>query len=123
MGACGEPSEVDLALRVSVQGADGSWLQDIDVVLEDRGWTNEQLGGGITNGEGEVEFVASGVTDLPGCWGTMLDYVVLATDPRGDWSAGEKSANSYLHSAIEDGTMEADMRAFPLVMQSGEEGR
>ncbi len=123
VGACGEPTEVDLTLQVAVQGSDGVWLQDVDVVLEDRGWTNTVLGGGITDESGEVEFVASGVTDLPDCWGTLLDYVVLATDARGQWSPGEKNANSYLHTAIQDTSMEADMTAFPVVLEPVEEER
>jgi len=122
VGACGDPSEVDLTLKVAVQDSDGNALQDMDVVLEDRGWTSTTLGGGITNAAGEVEFEALGVTDVPGCWGTLLDYVVVASDSLGAWSAGEKSANSYLHTAIEDNSMEADLRAFPVVLQAvGEE--
>jgi len=122
-GACGDPSEVELTLKVAVQGSDGVGLQDIDVVLEDRGWTNTVLGSGVTDEAGEVEFVASGVTDLPNCWGTLLDYVVLATDAQGSWNPGEKNANSYLHTAIDDTSMEADMRAFPVVLEPVEEGR
>ncbi|MEE2751144.1 MAG: hypothetical protein VX519_06925 [Myxococcota bacterium] len=122
-GACGEPSEVDLTLKVAVHDSDGIGLQDINVDLEDRGWTNSALGGGVTDEDGEVEFVASGVTDLPNCWGTLLDYVVVATDSQGQWRTGEKSANSYLYTAIDDASMEADMRAFPVVMEPVEEER
>jgi hypothetical protein len=116
-GACGTPSQHDLEIRVAVQSVDGAFLEDIAVVLEDRAWNPGELGSAITDGDGEADIDASGVTDLPGCWGTMLDYVLIASDPRGEWATAEKDVNSSLYNAISDGSLEADVRAFPLVLQ------
>ena len=110
----------DLSVRVAVQSEDGALLEDIEVVLEDRAWNPGPLGSAITDAEGEGEIDASGVTDLPGCWGTMLDYVLVATDPRGEYATGEKDVNSSLYNAISDGSLEADVRAFPLVLEAVE---
>jgi hypothetical protein len=118
LGACGTPSQHDLSVRVAVQSEDGALLEDIEVVLDDRAWNPGPLGSAITDVEGEGELDASGVTDLPGCWGTMLDYVLVATDPRGEWATGEKDVNSSLYNAISDGSMVADVRAFPLVLDA-----
>ncbi len=118
VGACGTPSQHSLSVRVAVQSEDGDLLEDIEVVLEDRAWNPGPLGSAITNVEGEGEIDASGVTDLPGCWGTMLDYVLVATDPRGEYATGEKDVNSSLFNAISDGSLEADVRGFPLLLQA-----
>jgi len=116
-GACGVPSEHDVTLRVSVQSTDGEALRDIEVVLEDRAWTLSDLGSASTDESGEAVFGAQGVTDLPNCWGTMLDYVLVATDPLGRWAEGEKELNSSLYNAISEGTLEADVRGFPIVLE------
>ena len=120
VGACGTPSQHDLTVRVAVQSEAGALLEVIEVVLEDRAWNPGALGSAITDADGEVEMEARGVTDLPDCWGTLLDYVLVATDPRGEYATGEKDVNSSLYNAIADGSLEADVRGFPLVLQAAE---
>ena len=74
------------------------------------------LGEGQTDGQGLGSLLAVGVTDLPDCWGTLLNYVVEVSDPNGYYADAEKPVNSYLHGAIEDGSLEADFSAFPIVV-------
>ena len=48
------------------------------------------------------------------CWGTLLDYHVVAES--GD-EIGEKKANTYLHTAIYNESLSADMRGFPVEIE------
>lgn len=114
---CGTPTTWDLTLLVKVTDAAGAPLAGIDVVLEDRGWTYEDLGAAVTDAAGVATVAAVGVTDVPDCWGTVLNYVAVAEDAAGVWSAGEKGVNTWLYNAIADGSLAADTTDFPIALE------
>jgi hypothetical protein len=111
---CGTPSSHTVSLVYLVVDAAGNGASNLEVRLEDRAWEPGVLGTGATDGNGEGELLAESVTDLPGCWGTMLSYVVVASDPSGYYADAEKPVNSYLFGAISDGSNVADLTAFPI---------
>ena len=111
---CGDPSSHDVRVLFEVVDASGNGVSNLEVRLEDRAWEPGTLGSGTTDGNGTGELLAAGVTDLPNCWGTMLDYVVVVEDPSAYYAAAEKPVNSYLHGAIDDGSLEADLTSFPI---------
>jgi hypothetical protein len=116
-GACGDPISVDLVVRARVVDAAGEGVPDIRLAVEDRAWNLGDLGEAQSQEDGSAAIGAQGVTDLPGCWGTMLDYYLVADDPSGVWSPAEDAINSWLYNAISDGSYEADMTDFPLTLE------
>lgn len=115
-GACGDPVTYDLDVRAKVVDAGEQAAAGIEVVLDDRGWTYEVLGGGTTGADGEVTFAATGVTSLADCWGTVLNYQLVATDPADTSRTAEKGINTQLHAAIDAGEGVVDLREFPLTL-------
>ena len=115
-GACGDVSTHDVRVRAKVVDASGDAAADIDVVLDDRGWEMVELGGATTDAKGEVDFVAVGVTSVEDCWGTVLNYQLVATDPADTSRTVEDGINSHLYAAIDDGSLVADVRDFPLTL-------
>ncbi len=112
--ACGEPSTVAVTVVARVVDPAGGGVKDIRVALDDRGWTFQELAEGTTDRDGYVTLEAVELTDLPGCWGTVLDYVLVASDPKGHWETAEKDVNSWLYNAISDGTGVADLSGYPI---------
>jgi hypothetical protein len=111
---CGTATIHSVAVAFAVVDASGNGVSNLEVRLEDRAWEPGVLGTGQTDGNGLGELLADPVTDLPGCWGTMLNYVVVAADPSGYYADAEKPVNSYLFGAISDGSNQADLTAFPM---------
>ena len=104
----------DVSVLFAVVDGQGNGVANLDVSLVDRSWEPGTLGSGTTDGRGEGALLAQSVTDLPNCWGTVLNYVVEVTDPTSYYAPAEKAVNSYLYGAIEDGSFEADLTAFPI---------
>jgi hypothetical protein len=115
---CGEPTSHDVVVVFAVVEAAGNGVSNLEVHLEDRAWNPGVLGTGQTDGNGLGELLAEGVTDLPHCWGTMLDYVVVVEDPSNYYISAEKPLNSYLFGAISDGSLKADFTAFPILVSA-----
>jgi hypothetical protein len=113
---CGEPSTYDVEVTAKVVDSSGTGVSAIEVVLDDRGWTYGELGGGTTGIDGSVTFTATGVTSLPNCWGTVLNYWIVATDPADSSRTVEDDMNTELYNAIDGGSMAADVSDFPLVL-------
>ncbi len=114
-GACGEPSEHSVVLVVKVVDAvSGDPVDAVDVVLDDRGWTYEDLGSTTTGVDGVASLALEGVTDLPDCWGTVLDYVLEVSDPTGFYTDSESAMNNALYNGIHAWGGEADMTASPI---------
>ncbi len=111
---CGDPIPYDVEIRARVEDAGGP-AAGILVYLDDRGWTYTILGSGTTDAAGEVSFVAQNVTALDGCWGTVLNYQLVAED-EGDGREVEDDMNTELHAAIDDGSLIADVRDFALTL-------
>jgi hypothetical protein len=112
---CGEPSTWDVEVTAMVVSADdGRPLEGIEVSLDDRGWEDEVLGTGTTARNGRVTFTAEGVTSLPNCWGTVLNYWLVATDPADTTRVVEDDMNTELYNAIDGGTLATDVSDRPL---------
>lgn len=117
-GACGEIAVYDLTLTGTVVGPYGEAAPDTDVWVEDRGWVpGTILGTGVTDAYGAFTLTLDNVTSAERCWATLLDYVLVGerTMPAGTQS-GELDLNSTLFNAIQDGTLAADLGAFPLTL-------
>ena len=113
-GQCGDISEYDLTLGVAVRDG-GQPARGVDVWLEDRGWEpGTMLASGVTNDEGLVLLDVIGLTSVEDCWGSLLDYVVVAED--GDLY-DERDINTPLYNSILNGTFEADIQGAPLELQ------
>jgi hypothetical protein len=118
-GACGDPILYDLTVIGTVTSGPGQYAPAAHVVLEDRGWEpGTILGEGFTDEKGVFQLSVVGLTSLENCWGTVLDYVLEAD--KGVFY-GEKDINTNLFNAIEDGSLVADMSAFPLQMEDTSE--
>jgi hypothetical protein len=114
-GACGDPIQYNLTVIGTVTSGPGQYAPGAHVVLEDRGWEpGTILGEGVTDNKGVFTLDVVGLTSLENCWGTVLDYVLEAD--KGVFY-GERDINSNLFNAIEDGSLVADMSAFPLEME------
>ena len=113
-GACGEVSTWDVSLSGTVESASGPVAGAL-VTLEDRGWEpGTTLGSAETEADGGFVIEAVGVTSVEDCWGTLLNYVVVAED--GDLR-GERGINSPLYDAIASGSLEADISGAPLLVE------
>ena len=109
-GACGEVTTHDVVIRAKVSKPGGA--EGVRVYLDDRAWELAVLGEGVTDAAGEVEFTAAGVTSVAGCWGTLLDYWIVAEDGAG--VTVEDDMNTDLFNAIDDGSLVADVSGRPL---------
>jgi hypothetical protein len=117
-GACGEVRTHDLEVRAAFEDASGAPIEGARVTLEERNWAPGTLGEGLTGTDGAVSFAAPGVTDVEGCWGSALDYWLVAEAD--GFITLEETMNSNLYNAIADGSLVADLRATPLVMERSE---
>lgn len=110
-GACGAVSThvVTVRAKVLVGGQPAAGLR---VYLDDRGWEMKSVGEGNTGANGEVEFVADPVTSVENCWGTVLNYWIVAENT--DGSTVEDDMNTELFNAIDDGSLVSDVTGFPL---------
>ncbi len=110
-GACGDVSTYDVVIRAQVERG-GRAAAGVRVYLDDRAWELAELGEGTTGADGTVTFTAAGVTSVDGCWGTLLDYWIVAEDT--DGATVEDDMNTELFNAIDDGSLEADVTTRPL---------
>jgi len=114
LGACGEISTWDVTVLGRVEDASGA-VGGADVWLEDRGWEPVTvLGQTTTSANGGFTLEADDVTAVEGCWGTLLDYVLVATEGS---RSGERGINHPLYGAIDDGSFEADISGNPLIIE------
>lgn len=111
---CGASEYWDVQVRALVQDATGAPLADLPVTIEERNMPRS-FGSGTTGPDGVVEFTAEQVESVPGCWGLLLDYWIVV-DCDGT-SCAEDDMNTELYNAIEDGSLEADVTGFPLVVE------
>lgn len=111
-GACGEVTNHDVTLTGVVETAGGP-AEGATVTLEERNWTSGQAFGTATTGaDGSFQIDATGIVSVEDCWGTALDYYVVAES--GDLS-GERQINSTLFNALASG--EADLSGAPLLIE------
>jgi hypothetical protein len=121
-GACGEPVNYDMTVVGLVETPTGLPADATTLELEDRGWIPGRiLGTATTDGYGAFSLEATDVTSLDDCWGTLLDYVVVArrAGPGGPQSA-ELGLNTPLFNAIQDGTLVADLGKLPITLEDEE---
>lgn len=101
-GACGDPTVHEVQVQGTVVEAGGAIGYDgVTVELWDGQWAPpDLLGTATTASDGTFTLDAAGVTDLPGCWGIVLDYTLRAS--KGEASA-ERDVNGPLEAAIRGG--------------------
>ncbi len=115
-GACGEVSEWDVNVIISVT-QDGAPAEGADVSLVEDAWhiPAKRWYGGVTDADGIVEFIAPDVVSVEDCWGIALLYYVEAQ--KGADLYGRRDMNSSLFGAITDKDYEADVRLFPVELE------
>jgi hypothetical protein len=113
-GACGAVTTWNVTVIGAVEDAAGA-VSGASVRLEDRGWTiGDVLGDATTDADGRFTLEATGVTSVEGCWGTVLDYRLVAEE---GGRSGEDKVNSALFDAIDSGSLEADVSEFPIQLE------
>jgi hypothetical protein len=115
IGECGDVTLHDLTLLGSVALMNGLPAAGASVWIEDRAWApqDEVLGQATTDGDGLFTLPITGLTSVEDCWGSALDYVVVAE--LGD-QRGERGVNASLYASIQDGTLQADISGSPIEM-------
>ncbi len=113
-GACGEISRHAVSVVGLVQTEDGAPAVASNVRLEDRGWEpGTVLGDSLAGDDGSFRLENAEITNVENCWGTLLDYVLVAESGE---LYGEKEINQQLYNAILDGESTADVSAIPIVV-------
>lgn len=111
---CGASEYYDVTVIAQVEDAAGVAMEGVEVGIEERNLPRE-FGSGVTDAAGRVEFVASQLESVPGCWGLLLNYWIVARCDGAD--CAEDDMNTELYNAIDDGTLLADVSSFPLVVE------
>lgn len=107
-GGCGDVNEWAMTLEGRVVDMAGTGVPFADVRVEERVWhpTTTVMGAGVTNAEGFFFLNLPEIVDVEDCWGTILDYSVVAEQgPR----STERGINTPLFNAIQDGSLAADI--------------
>jgi hypothetical protein len=113
-GQCGDVTTWDVTIAGAVEDASGP-VGGAAVRLEDRAWnTDDVLGEATTEVDGSFSLDAKSVTSVEGCWGTVLDYRIVAEE---GGRTGETKVNSALFDAIDSGSLEADISDFPILIE------
>jgi len=114
-GACGEVTVWDLEVLGAVEDIEGNGVEGVDVSLKDYGWEPvTTLGTAMTDLRGDFTMTVDGVTSVDGCGAIMLDNRIEGVK---DATYGEKDINSFLFTAIDSGSLQANFQAFPLVIE------
>ncbi len=114
-GLCGDITEWDLTVVGDIVDWRGEPYDGVEIRLDDRGWVpGTIMGTGATDATGRYTLDVEDLTSVEDCWGTLLDYVIVAT--AGDLEV-EEGVNSQLYGAIADGTLTVDLTIFPLVLE------
>ncbi|MCA9489437.1 MAG: hypothetical protein KC621_05925 [Myxococcales bacterium] len=115
-GACGEVTTWDVTLTGYVMGANGQPAPNTHVWVVDRGWTvGNVIADGTSDAAGYMTLSLHPVTSVEDCWGLILNYVLVGERTN---EYGELAINPVLYNAIYGGTLEADLGAFPLELES-----
>ena len=116
IGECGQPIYgIEMTVTGLVEDASGSPVAGAQVILEERNWEPGTIHGTTTtNANGAFTMSATELVDIPDCWATALDYVVVVEL---DGLMGEAIANQKLFNAIVDETYVADFSPVPIVIE------
>ena len=116
IGECGEPAYgLEATITGLVQDATGAPVEGAEVRLEEWNWEPGTVHGtATTDVNGAFTMAATELVDVPGCWGTALDYHVVA-----DFGelTGDAIANQKLYNALIDGSGVADFSSVPIVVE------
>ena len=114
-GLCGDVTTWDLHISGAVVDYLERPFEEVEIQLVDKGWVpGTIMATATTDAEGLYEFDVDQLTSVEDCWGTLLDYVIVAT-----WKEllVEDGVNAQLYGAINDGSLEVDLYTFPLVVE------
>ena len=110
---CGAVTEHTLTLRAKVVDSADQPVSGALVRLEERNWDPQIVSEVPTDASGEATLASMSLTSVERCWGTALDYVLVASL---DARSTEVGVNASLFNAIESGGSEVDRRDRPLVL-------
>jgi hypothetical protein len=111
-GACGEVTNHDVTVTGVVETAGGP-AEGATVYVEERAWTGGmRMGTAQSAADGTFTIEVADLISVEDCWGTALDYYVVAE--AGDLY-GERGINSTLFNALSTG--EADLSGAPLLIE------
>jgi hypothetical protein len=115
-GACGDFTYPDVTILGGVMTPGGDPAVGAQVWLEERNFDFEDTvyGTATTDEKGRFELLATQIVAPEGCWGTLVDYNLMAT--LNDASA-EDEVNTVLFQAVAGGTFVADITTFPLQLE------
>lgn len=114
-GACGAVTTHDLVVLGRVILSSGAAAGGATVELVDEGWEPGTVVGVTTaQSTGAFSLDAIAVTSVEGCWGSLLDYRLVAER---DGATGTLGVNQALYAAITDETFQADVSASPITVQ------
>lgn len=114
-GLCGDVSTWDLSIRGRVIDWWDQPYEGAQVYLEDRGWVpGTVMANATVDAQGLFLLEVTDLTSVEDCWGTLLDYVVVAT---ADDLTVEEGINSQLYGAILDGSLTVDLTSFALELE------
>jgi len=112
-GACGAVTSHTVTVRAKVVNGTGQPVAGASVVLEERAWEPGARGQGTSGEDGEVILRDLSITSVERCWGTALDYALVA---KKDAVTAEEPLNSSLFNLILEGGADLDLRGDPLVL-------
>ena len=114
-GACGDTLYHTVEVLGLVENSDGSPAVGASVQLEERTFEPQVQvwgEGTVTDANGAFSFTAVDIVEVEDCWGTIVDYAIVAQ--LGDSSA-EDRINSTVRNAVAFGDP-VDLSFFPLVL-------
>lgn len=112
-GMCGDVTEWDVTLSGKVNAVGGGPASGALVHVEERVWDNQVTPYGSTvstDANGHFEVLLPDVISVEDCWG-LMGYYVVATQGA---NYAEDGINQPLFTAINGGTLVADISAVPL---------
>lgn len=116
-GLCGDVTTWDVSFSGLVTAAAGGAAAGAQVWVEERAYSAETViyGSGTTAGNGLFTIDLDQIVSVQDCWGIVLDYYVVAQQGN---ATVERGINPVLFSAIDNGTLEADISAIPLQLEN-----
>ena len=113
-GLCGDVTYWDLTITGRVRSETGGAAPGATVTIEDRVWVPGTIyGTATTDGTGTFTIAVTDLVSVEDCWG-MLGYYAVAE--LGNLS-GEAGINSALFTAIDTGSLVADLSAVPIDLE------
>jgi hypothetical protein len=113
-GQCGDVTTWDVTVTGRVRAPGGGAAAGATVRIEDRVWdAGKVYGTATTDAMGAFTILAEDLVSVEDCWGMLGYYAVAERDD----TSGEAGINSALFSAIDTGSLTADISAVPIDLE------